>query len=866
MPLVAIFDFISFLASIAAIIILLRRWNRAIPNDIKLLILWILGLYSFHHFSNILEWGGISRALDPYEDFLDIMTPVLWFFLFYGYFKELTANDLKTSQMAMRESEEKYRLLIDNQTDLVVKVDNEGRLLFVSPSYCKMFGKSEGELLGKRFMPLVHEDDQESTAKAMKALYRPPYRAYMEQRALTKDGWRWLGWQDTSILDENENVHAIIGVGRNITERKEYEEELRNTRALLEAAISQSPSGILIADAPDVTIRLANPAAQNILSGSKHQITGLVLGEHLSIWQTHYPDGTPCQSTDLPLWRAVKQGETVKDIKLMVRNQSGEEHWISTNAAPIRDNDGKITAGIVIFNDITDRVRAQRASFESEEKFRALVEQSPLGISLIAKDGQYTYLNPRFQKITGYTIDDIPTGRDWFKKAFPDKGYRKEVIEKWIVDKQNIGMGQSRPREFSVHCKDGTTKRINFRPVTLPNYDQFVIYEDVTEKAEMEERLQMAQKFESIGTLAGGIAHDFNNLLMGVLGRTSLISVDLEPTNPHKEHIEAIEEYVSGATNLTKQLLGFARGGKYEVKPIEMNELLSQSATMFGRTHKDILIHSKIYPDTIVIDADRRQIEQVLLNLLLNAWQAMPNGGEIHLKTGIVNLEEEVCNVHQVDPGRFGTISVTDTGIGMDRKTQKRIFDPFFTTKEKERGTGLGLASSYGIIRNHGGIILVDSEIGHGATFTIFLPLSVHPAQMETTYDGKLVRGSETVLLVDDEEMIIEVGSAMLEKLGYKVITAKSGESAIELISRKTDDVDIVILDLIMPGIDGEETFDQIRQFNRKIPVLISSGYAIEGQAANVMRKGCNGFIQKPFNISELSHTIRKTIQKTMTD
>jgi len=245
MPLVATIDIISFLAVIVALIFLLRGWNRALPPDIKLLIVGLLGLTLFHHFSNILEWGGISRALDPFEDFLELLAPMLWFMLIYSYFKELTTDDLRKSERALRESEEKYRLLIENQTDMVVKVDIEGKFQFISPSYCEMFGKVNEELLGKKFMPSVHEDDREATAKAMETLYRPPHKVYVEQRAMTKDGWKWLSWMDTAVLDANKNVVGIIGVGRDITERKQTEKTLRESEEKLLRSKKMESLGLL---------------------------------------------------------------------------------------------------------------------------------------------------------------------------------------------------------------------------------------------------------------------------------------------------------------------------------------------------------------------------------------------------------------------------------------------------------------------------------------------------------------------------------------------------------------------------------------------------------------------------------------------
>ncbi len=383
---------------------------------------------------------------------------------------------------------------------------------------------------------------------------------------------------------------------------------------------------------------------------------------------------------------------------------------------------------------------------------------------------------------------------------------------------------------------------------------------DMTQFKAMESQLQQAQKMEAIGTLAGGIAHDFNNLLMAILGHVSLVAVEIEPMHPSREHITVVEEHIRSAMDLTKQLLGFARGGKYEVKPVDINALLVNSATLFGRTHKELRIQTSVGEVPLVVEVDRRQIEQVFLNLFINAWQAMPDGGELYLRIVPATLDREQYKAYEIKPGKYVQIAITDTGTGMDEDTCQRIFDPFFTTKKKGRGTGLGLASAYGIIKNHGGIITVYSEVGHGTTFNIFLPLSDKEAFREPPMERQLLKGSETILLVDDEDMILNVGQAILKKLGYRVVTAKGGEQAAAVARKMVDAIDLVILDLIMPGMDGGKTFDYLRSLRKDLPVLLSSGYAIDGQANEIMQRGCNGFIQKPFNMIELSNHVRKIL------
>ncbi len=384
---------------------------------------------------------------------------------------------------------------------------------------------------------------------------------------------------------------------------------------------------------------------------------------------------------------------------------------------------------------------------------------------------------------------------------------------------------------------------------------------DITVAKRLEGQLYHAQKMQAVGTLAGGIAHDFNNLLMGIQGRTSLMAVEISPTDPNLEHIRAIEEYIQSATNLTGQMLGAARGGKYNPRPTDLNDLVEKSSTMFGRARKEIRIKTLLASTPVVADIDREQIEQVLLNMYVNSWQAMPKGGELWIGTSIEKLDQLFCEPHQIAPGSYAKISITDSGIGMDASVLQQVFDPFFTTKDKSRGTGLGLASAYGIIKNHNGFITAFSEVGSGSTFTIYLPFSNRLPDEKIAVEADIAKGSETILLVDDEKMIIDVGQALLTELGYHVLIAEGGKQALEIIANGKETIDLVILDLIMPGMDGGATFEAIRDVHPLLPVILSSGYAVDGLASEILHKGCNGFLQKPFTLSELSQKIRSVFQ-----
>jgi two-component system cell cycle sensor histidine kinase/response regulator CckA len=384
----------------------------------------------------------------------------------------------------------------------------------------------------------------------------------------------------------------------------------------------------------------------------------------------------------------------------------------------------------------------------------------------------------------------------------------------------------------------------------------------VTRKKRLESQIQQAQRLEALGTLAGGIAHDFNNLLMGIQGNASLMLLDKASGHPDYERLKNIEQYVQNGAALTKQLLGFARGGKYEVKPTDINHLIKGSSHMFGRTKKEIKILRKYQKDIWTVEVDQGQMEQVLLNLYVNAWQAMPGGGELYLETKNVTFDEGYVKPYQVEPGRYVKISITDTGVGMDEATRQRIFEPFFTTKEMGRGTGLGLASVYGIIKNHGGFIEVYSEKSEGATFHIYLP-AVKAKRVEARAgrgEDEIQKGTETVLFIDDEEMIIDVGSQMLRILGYEVMVGRNGKEALEIYGKDREKIDMVILDMIMPDMGGSEAYDRLKEMNPEIKVLLSSGYSIDGQAQEILDRGCDGFIQKPFNMKQLSKKLREIL------
>jgi PAS domain S-box-containing protein len=519
-----------------------------------------------------------------------------------------------------------------------------------------------------------------------------------------------------------------------------------------------------------------------------------------------------------------------------------------------------VDANRKLVEEVKERKRSEIAHRESEEKYRLLVENANDAIFII-QDGKVTFPNPKARKLSSdlkIDLDQTP----FFDYIHPED---KDKVIQWYKKRLK---GNNVPNSYSFKLVNHSHREIWVElTAALINWENKIaalnFLRDISAQKKLENQFLQSQRMESIGTLAGGIAHDFNNLLMGIQGNASVMLLDLKPEDAIHENIKSIERCVKSGARLTKQLLGFARGGKYVVKPTSLNEVIKRTCQIFGRTRKQINIHLDKLRDNWMVNVDVGQIEQVLLNLYVNAWQAMSNGGNLYIETENATLDNEYIKTkpYHVEPGNYVKVSVTDSGIGMDKNIQKRIFEPFFTTKDVGKGSGLGLASAYGIIKNHGGLINCYSEPGHGTTFNIYLPAYKKAVTEEQEPVEVALKGSGTVLLVDDEELVVKIGKRMLEGLGYTVLPAKSGDEALNLYSQRPDGIDLVILDLIMPHMHGGEVFDRMKQINPRAKVLLSSGYSLSGQAENILERGCNGFIQKPFDTVQLSRKIREILE-----
>ena len=513
----------------------------------------------------------------------------------------------------------------------------------------------------------------------------------------------------------------------------------------------------------------------------------------------------------------------------------------------------------------------------SEKRFRFMIQNSPDMIYTLDQSGCFTFVNDAATELFGYRSTDL-IGRHYQSILYQGDIARS----KWRFNERRTG--ERATAGFEVRLKPGprfkhaggktpqyAIAELNARGMyrrEAPNGGRvqvgtYGVARDTTYRKALETQLIQAKKMEAIGNLAGGLAHDFNNLLMGVQGVASLMRLKMEPDNPFLKQVRTIEQYVQDGAGLTRQLLTLAKGGALEIKPTDVNELIRKQNRMFGRTRKDITIAEDLVPTVLPVLADSSQIEQVLLNLYVNAGHAMPEGGRIAIKTENIYLSSEhvLIGSTPLKAGRHVKITVSDTGIGMDEQTLGRIFDPFFTTKQFGKGSGLGLYVAYGIIKNHGGFIQVLSKQTVGTTFTIYLPATEGRAAYRERLSPQRILGRETILLVDDEEKVLTVCRDSMKLLGYTVYTAGSGDQAVGIFAEKADTIDVVVLDMIMPGLSGKETFRRLKQIDPQVRVLLASGYAMEGQAEEILKEGCTAFIQKPFKIEQLSLTIQQIME-----
>lgn len=693
---------------------------------------------------------------------------------------------------------------------------------------------------------------------------------------------------------------------KNTSELKEAGELMRSAYQMLRLVVDSMPRVIFWKDRNSVYLGCNKNFAVHAGVESPEDIVGM--NDYDLPWKKDetelYLDADRrVMETDTPEYHIVEQQ----------LQADGKHAWLDTNKIPLHNSGGEVIGILGFCEDITERKLAEESINLNEFRLEALLDLNQMTEASI-------------KEITDFTLEEsiwLSNSKIGFL-AFVDKDETLVTIHSWskraleecsIIDKpiiypvDNLGLlgesvRQRKPviiNDYASHIPSkkgypkGHVEIIRYLSVPVLDEGRIVAVAGVsnkeddynekdaqqltlllegmwriikhkrgeTGKKELEKRYYQAQRIKAIGALAGGIARDFNNLLMAIQGNISLMEMEIDSSHTYNERLKNIEKQVQRGVDFTSRLFGYARKGMYEVKPIDLNQMVKETSDHFSMSKKEIAVYRELEEDLLPIEADRVQIEQVLMNMYENAADAIPDGGDLILKTFNMTHQDMKDRLYNLTPGNYVVLTITDTGKGMDKETMERIFDPFFTTKKIGRETGLGLASVYSIITAHGGHIDVKSKEGHKTTFSIYFPASTKKVEKDERMFEQLIKGAGTVLLVDDEEMILEVSKELLETIGYQVIIARSGEEAIEFYKKNKDDIDIVLLDISMPGMGGGETYDRLKEINSDIKVLLSTGFGIAGEVNSILDRGANGFIQKPFKMNELSEKINKIFGQT---
>jgi len=631
---------------------------------------------------------------------------------------------------------------------------------------------------------------------------------------------------------------------KNRRERRGAKAELRGSEAQYRRLIDTAYEGIWVADAK-AHITYANQRLADMLGYTVEEMIGRSAFEVL--------DEATSEEVKASWQRRLQGIKEQYDLRL--RRKDGSNVWVILSATPIRDEQGEVTGALAMLTDITERKRVEEELRESQERYKGLVDTAFDGV-VIQQDRIIKGANRSYAEMFGYSIEEL-IGRDVLELIPPEQRdyVRSKIAEDELVY-ETLGLK-----------KDGT--HINIE-VSAKNclYEgepaRLAAVRDITERKKLEEQLRQSQKMEAVGQLAGGIAHDFNNLLTAITGYSDLAMRKLQAEDPLRRNLEEIKKAGDRAAALTRQLLAFSRKQVLQPVVLNINAVLSELEKMLRRLiGEDVDLRTALEPELGSIKADPGQIEQVLMNLVVNARDAMPSGGKLTIETENVYLDEAYARQHtSVTPGHYVMLAVSDTGIGMDENTRVRIFEPFFTTKETGKGTGLGLSTVYGIVKQSGGNVWVYSEVGRGTTFKVYLPRVDEGAQeyKRTPEIEEILQGTETILLAEDEELVRALAREILETYGYRVLEASNGGAALLICEREKEPIDLLITDVIMPEMGGRQLVERLNQLRPEMKVLYMSGYtdnAIVHQG--VLDEGAN-FIQKPFAPDALARKVREVL------
>ena len=778
----------------------------------------------------------------------------------HGILEDITSR--KQIEEALRESEEKFRSLAENSQDYILRYDEQGRHLYQNAAGFRVSGFSEEEFIGKTHRELGFDEDlcdqwEDGITRVFKS--GEPTGEIFKWESV--EGSIFLDLRLYPEFDPDGKVKTVLGVSRDITELKQAEEALRESegkyRSLLDDVVDRSEVGIFILDS-DFSIVWVNKALERYFGLKEKEVVGKNK-RRLILEQIRYKFEDPEGFAEKVL--ATYDNNTyVENFEChMLPGDSRKDRWLEHWSQPIRF--GLYAGGRVeLYYDINDRKLSEKALKESEKRFRSIIESAEAGYFFIDRDGYFKNVNEAWLRMHKYSSADEVIGKHFsISQIDTDQSEAQKVVEK-LLGGEPVPTG-----EFSRRCKDGSIGYHTFTVTPVIHGEKIIGLEgfiiDISEKKKLEAHLLQAQKMEAVATLAGGVAHQFNNALSAVTVNLDMLGLDSQGNETINNYVKKMKESSHRMAQLTSQLLAYAQGGKYQVKTISLSDFIMETLPVIKHAIKaSVNIDTELSGDIWSVKADLTQIQMVLSAILMNASEAIDGKGRVLISAKNEKFDEEISKKYPyLKSGRYVCLTVKDDGKGMDPETKNRIFEPFFTTKFQ--GRGLGMAAAYGIVKNHEGFISVESELGKGTIIRIYLPEVEAEAKEPKAPKIEPVKGTGTILVIEDQKMVMDAIRAALERLGYRILEAETGKEAIDIAKTFDGDIELAILDIVLPDMSGREVYPIIMEARPNLKVIVCSGYSIDSPAREILSAGAQDFIQKPFSITEISEKLKEVLE-----
>jgi len=766
----------------------------------------------------------------------------------------------------LKESRRRFQLLTENIPSIVWVSSATGKISYVSPNVTRLLGITPEEFVkagDELWLSRIHPDDRARAQREIRLLYDESIPFEIEYRIQRKDGeWVWLH-DRANIVVETGGDRLAYGVCSDITERIKVEKALRDSQEYLEKLTNSMGDAVLSVKMPERIIEWANDSFFRQTGYEPEEC----IGEKTEFL---YPGRNAFLEGGIRSRKALNSGDEVWQGEQLIKRKNGEIFPIEYTITGIRNEKGEFASITAIARDITERKQTQEALQRSEESLKMAQQAGHIGsFDWDLQNNKLTWSDETFRQF-GLEPGQIEPSNEVFE-SFIHPDDREGVVS---LLNRVLNEGESSLVEARMFRADETEWIMRAQGIVYRNADgqatRFIgIVQDITKQREMEEQLRQSEKMRAIGQLAGGVAHDFNNQLSVIMGFADMLKARLKD----EDLISFADDIVAAckrSRSLTSQMLAFARKGKIENEIIDIHEVIGEVVRWLEHSiDKRINIIQRLEANPSTTKGDKIQVQNALLNIAINARDAMPKGGDLIFRTTIVDLDENMCAdlIMNASPGRYLLASVSDQGVGMDKETERHAFEPFFTTKKIDEGTGMGLAAVIGTAESHGGMVDLESEVGRGTTLKVYLPLVEEAASPRKAVGGQTKPAPDTkthILLVDDEELVRKVCDQMLSHLGYKVTTARNGTEAIEYYRKAWDRIDLVIMDMVMPDLSGRDTYLAMREINPKMRSILSSGYSIDNPAQEALNEGVVSFIQKPFNMNEISEKVAEALAQSV--